>query len=95
MLERDYAAAERLSSDLPELAPGEVGFPKSFYQARTALARGDTEAARRYFAASTPVLEAQVRDHPDDADGHSRLGILYGYMRRRKMSSGRVVAPLN
>ena len=79
MLERDYAAAEKLSSDLPELP-----FPKSFYQARTALARGDMEAAQRYFAATTPVLEARVRDHPDDADGHSRLGILYGYMRRKE-----------
>jgi serine/threonine protein kinase/Flp pilus assembly protein TadD len=84
MLERDYAAAERLSSDFPELAPGSMGFSKSFYQARTALARGDTEAARRYFAATTPVLEAQVRDHPDDAEGHSRLGILYGYMRKKE-----------
>ena len=84
MLKRDYAAAERLSSDLPELPPGSSGFPKSFYQARTALARGDMEAARRYFAATTPVLEARVRDHPDDADGHSRLGILYGYMRRKE-----------
>jgi serine/threonine protein kinase/tetratricopeptide (TPR) repeat protein len=84
MLERDYAAAERLSSDLPELPPARIGFPKSFYQARTALARGDMEAARRYFAATTPVLEARVRDHPDDAYGHSWLGILYGYMRRKE-----------
>jgi TolB-like protein/DNA-binding winged helix-turn-helix (wHTH) protein/Tfp pilus assembly protein PilF len=84
MLERDYAAAERLASDLPELPPGSMGFPKSFYQARTALARGEMEAAWRYFAATTPVLEAQVRDHPDDADGHSRLGILYGYTRRKE-----------
>ena len=28
--------------------------PKTFYQGRTALARGDTESAQRYFAAATP-----------------------------------------
>ena len=84
MLKRDYAAAERLSSDLPELPAGLGDFPKTFYQARTALARGDMEAARRYFAATTPVLEARVRDHPDDADAHSRLGLLYGYKRRKE-----------
>jgi tetratricopeptide (TPR) repeat protein len=84
MLERDYATAERLSSDLPELPAGHMDSPKTFYQARTALARGDMEAARRYFAATTPVLEARVRDHPDDANSHSWLGILYGYMRRKE-----------
>ena len=40
--------------------------PKTFYQGRTALARGDSESAQRYFAATLPVLEASMRKDPDD-----------------------------
>ena len=40
--------------------------PKTFYQGRTALARGDIESAQRYFAAATPAFEGAVRDDPDD-----------------------------
>ena len=55
MLERDYAAAEKILTDSPlEDFPQAGDAPKTFYQGRTALARGDIESAQRYFAAAAP-----------------------------------------
>ena len=42
MLERDWATAEKWLADFPSDEFPDVG-PKSFYQAQTALARGDVE----------------------------------------------------
>jgi tetratricopeptide (TPR) repeat protein len=58
--------------------------PKTFYQGRTALARGDIESAQRYFAAARPDIEKRVRDDPDVAERHARLGLLYAYMQRKE-----------
>jgi tetratricopeptide (TPR) repeat protein len=82
MLERDYDSAERILADYRggKLVEG----PKTFYQGRTALARGDAESAQRYFAAATPVTEQQVRDDPDDPNHHADLGLLYAYMHRKE-----------
>jgi serine/threonine protein kinase/Tfp pilus assembly protein PilF len=83
MLERDYASAEKILTD-SRLA----GFPrvgegaKAFFQGRTARARGDVQSAQRYFAAAAASFEGQVRDDPDDAFRHARLGLLYAYMHR-------------
>jgi serine/threonine protein kinase/Tfp pilus assembly protein PilF len=85
MLERDYASAEKILTDSPF-----AGFPrtgegaKAFFQGRTALARGDVESAQRYFAVAAPSFEGQVRDDPDDASRHARLGLLYAYMHREE-----------
>ena len=57
--------------------------PKTFYQGRTALARGDSESAQRYFAATLPALEEAMRKDPDDPDRHADLGLLYAYMNRK------------
>ena len=57
--------------------------PKTFYQGRTALARGDSESAQRYFAATLPALEGAMRKDPDDPDRHATLGLLYAYMNRK------------
>ena len=85
MLERDYAAAEKIVTDSPlEDFSGVGGAPKTFYQGRTALARGDIESAQRYFAAAKPAFERQVRDDPDVAQPHARLGLLYAYMQRKE-----------
>ena len=65
MLERDWATAEKWLTDFPSDEFPDVG-PKSFYQAQTALARGDVERARTLFEKVRPVLEKNVRDHPDD-----------------------------
>ena len=58
--------------------------PKTFYQGRTALARGDIESAQRYFAAARLEFENRVRDAPDFAERHAQLGLLYAYMRRKE-----------
>jgi serine/threonine protein kinase/Tfp pilus assembly protein PilF len=85
MLERDYAAAEKVLTDSPlEDFPNAGDAPKTFYQGRIALARGDIESAQRYFAAARPTFERWVRDDPDDPDHHARLGLLYAYMGRKE-----------
>ena len=60
------------------------GGPKTFFQGRTALARGDFESAQRYFAAAAPDIEGWVRDNPDDAERHALLGLLYAYMQKKE-----------
>jgi tetratricopeptide (TPR) repeat protein len=85
MLERDYAAAEKVLTDSPlEDFPSAGDAPKTFYQGRIALARGDIESAQRYFAAARPALEGWVRDDPDDPEHHAQLGLLYAYMQRKE-----------
>lgn len=82
MLERDYASAEKILAD-----PGQeklVEGPITFYQGRTALARGDAESARRYFATATPVIEGRVRDDPDDPQTHRDVALLYAYMHKKE-----------
>jgi serine/threonine protein kinase/Tfp pilus assembly protein PilF len=82
MLERDYAAAEKILTDSPlEDFPDA---PKPFYQGRIALARGDIESAQRYFAATAPTIEARVRNDPEVAERHAELGLLYAYMQRKE-----------
>jgi serine/threonine protein kinase/Flp pilus assembly protein TadD len=82
MLERNYASAEKIWADYRggKLAQG----PKTFYQGRTALARGDIGSAQRYFAATMPAFEGWVRDDPADPEHHQELGLLYAYMQRKE-----------
>ena len=84
MLERDYATAEKILSDLPVEKFQARDAPKTYYQGRTALARGDKESAQRYFAATIPALEKWVRDAPDDPQRHALIGLLYAYMHRNE-----------
>jgi tetratricopeptide (TPR) repeat protein len=84
MLERDYATAERILRDLPVEKFQTRDAPKTYYQGRTALARGDKESAQRYFAAAIPALEKWVRDAPDDPQRHGLIGLLYAYTHRNE-----------
>jgi len=84
MLERDYATAEKMLSNLPLETFKTSDTPKTYYQGRTALARGDKESAQRYFAATIPALEKWLRDDPDDPQRHSLVGLLYAYMHRNE-----------
>jgi tetratricopeptide (TPR) repeat protein len=82
MLERDYATAEKIVTDSPlEDFPDA---PKTYYQGRTALARGDIASAQRYFAAARLATEKRVPDDPDVAERHARLGLLYAYMQKKE-----------
>ena len=85
MLERDFSTAEKILTDFPlEAFPNAETAPKTYYQGRIALTRGDIESAQRYFAAATPDIEGWVRDDPDDATRHTELGLLYAYMHRKE-----------
>ena len=84
MLERDYAAAEKILRDLPVEEFQTSDAPKTYYQGRTALARGDKESAQRYFTATIPALEKWVRDAPNDPQRHALIGLLYAYMHRNE-----------
>jgi serine/threonine protein kinase/Flp pilus assembly protein TadD len=84
MLERDYANAEKIWSDFPSndlFDPGDSR--KTFYQGRTAFARGDMESAQRYFATTLPVFETLMREHDDEPERHAELGLLYAWMQRK------------
>ena len=82
MLERDYAAAEKILTDssLEDFPDA----PKTFYQGRLALARGEIESAQRYFATTAPTIEARLRDDPEVAERHAQLALLYAYMQRKE-----------
>ncbi len=82
MLERDYATAEKIVTDSP--LEDFRDLPKTFYQGRIALARGDIESAQRYFAAARPDAEKRVRDNPDAAERRAQLALLYAYMQRKE-----------
>ena len=97
MLERDYATAEKIVTDSPlEDFPATGDAPKTFYQGRIALARGDIESAQRYFAAATPAIEKRVRDDPDDGRASCRNSdYSTPTCRGRRMPSEKVVGPSN
>ena len=84
MLERDYATAEKILNDFPSEIIKASDSPKTFYQGRTALARGDKESAQRYFTATIPALEKWVRDAPNDPERHALIGLLYAYLHRNE-----------
>ncbi|MFZ3377037.1 MAG: protein kinase, partial [Chthoniobacterales bacterium] len=85
MMARDYASAEKILTDFPlESFPKPGDTPKTYYQGRIALARGDIEAARRYFAAATPNIEKCVHDDPNDPNRPAQLGLLYAFMYRKE-----------
>jgi serine/threonine protein kinase/Tfp pilus assembly protein PilF len=85
MMARDYATAEKILTDFPlENFPRPGEAPKTYYQGRIALARGDIESARHYFAAVAPTIEACVHDDPNEPNGHAQLGLLYAFMDRKE-----------
>ena len=94
MLERDWPTAEKCLADFPAEEFPDAG-PKSFYQAQTALARGDVELARTLFEKLRPALESDVRAHPENSATHSALGRLYAFIGRKRTPFGKVAMALN
>jgi TolB-like protein/Tfp pilus assembly protein PilF len=81
MLERHFAAAEKLLADVPsETAWASTDYPKSYYQACTALLRGDQELARKLFEQARTFLETEVRAHPEEPRRHASLGLIKAYI---------------
>lgn len=85
MLKRDYVTAEKILTDFPLEDFSRAGdAPKTFYQGRVALARGDIESGQHFLAAARPDIEEWVHEEPDDPDRHAQLGLLYAYMNRKE-----------
>lgn len=85
MLERNYAAAEKILADAPLEHFSALGdATKAYHQGRLAFARGDLEAAQRYFAAARSEAEKRVSDEPDSAERRDGLALLYAYMQRKE-----------
>jgi TolB-like protein/DNA-binding winged helix-turn-helix (wHTH) protein/Flp pilus assembly protein TadD len=85
MLERDYAAAEKILIEAPlEDFSRAVGAPKIYYQGRVARARGDIESAQRYLAVVRADAEMGARENPDSAERHGHLGLVSAYMQRKE-----------
>jgi serine/threonine protein kinase/tetratricopeptide (TPR) repeat protein len=87
MLQRDFAGAEDVLANFHgDHFPHPEAWPKSFFQGRLALARGDVESAKRFFTAAAPEMEGWVRDHPDFAEARATLALLYAYMGRKEQA---------
>jgi TolB-like protein/DNA-binding winged helix-turn-helix (wHTH) protein/Tfp pilus assembly protein PilF len=85
MLERDYDAAEKALTDVRfDDVAWAIDAPKTFYQGRTALARGDIESARRYLEATTVEFEDRVRNDPNAPQSHAALGLVYAYRQMKE-----------
>jgi TolB-like protein len=83
MLERDFAAAEKILND-SHARVLDPDWPKTAFLGQVALARGDAASAQRFFMAAAPEMETRARDHPDEALFHETLGLLYAYMGRKE-----------
>lgn len=84
MLERDFGAAEKILAEFPSEEFPPPRFPKSYYQAHTALARDDAALARSLFEKAIPIFELRVHDRSDDAVLLASLGELYAYLGRKE-----------
>jgi len=85
MLERDFAAAEKILAEYPsEEFPPPMRTPKSYFQGLTALARGDAALAQTLFEKARPSYELGLQNHPDDARFLARIAMLYAYLGRKE-----------
>jgi TolB-like protein len=83
----DFDAAEKVleRSPLTILQSGS-GPPvaKALLQGRLAAARGDSARAKLLVEAALPHAENEVKEHPDTANRHAQLGIVYAYLERKE-----------
>jgi tetratricopeptide (TPR) repeat protein len=86
MLERDFAAAERVIAAYPldVFQSDGLPMPKSFYRGCTALARGDAATAQAQFATALPTFESSVQQAPSSSLRRANLGLLYSFMGRKE-----------
>ena len=71
---------------LLRLSPAQFGDDRAawgFALAQTHALRGDTASARAYADSARLVLEARLRDVPQDPETHTYLGLALAYMGRR------------
>jgi TolB-like protein/Tfp pilus assembly protein PilF len=78
LCERDHAAASRALAAIPAdgTTIGSTWFPRGWWEAAVARARGDAEVSRAAFTAARAELEKTLRDQPDYAQGLSVLAMV-------------------
>jgi TolB-like protein len=85
MLERDFAAAEKILAEFPsEESRPSMWYPKTYYQACMVLARGEPELARALFEEARVQFETEVRNHPEEPLRRASLGLINAYMGRKE-----------
>jgi tetratricopeptide (TPR) repeat protein len=82
---RSYQAGlERLSSESHDSFDNQFWFvPKALLQAQLYGLMGQREAELRHYRAAAALLEARIRNTPDDARLHGSLGIAYAGLGRK------------
>jgi serine/threonine-protein kinase len=86
MLQRDYSAAKRIleTSSVNEISYSIAALtPKIFLEGCTYVAQGDNASAQKAFEQTRPAFEAAVKEAPESAERHARLGWLYALMGRK------------
>ncbi len=78
LCERDVEAVNRALAAMPEDGYTNEGlaFPKSWFQALSAHARGDVPAAKAAFGKARAIVEKTVREQPDHAQALCVLGVI-------------------
>ena len=86
LCERDYDAAERALASMPAQGGSleAFTFPKAWYQALIARARGDRAAARAAFATAHTEVENTVREQPDYSEALCVLGLIDAGLGRKE-----------
>ena len=78
LCERDFPAVKRALAAMPEDGYTNEGlaFPKSWFEALSAHARGDLSAAEAAFGKARAIVEKAVREQPDHAQALCVLGVI-------------------
>ncbi len=84
LFERDFVAAGRFATVLPEKNPLDDGFSRDFWVGVVARMKGDLPAASAAFNAAHTEKEAAVRARPDDASLISSLGVIDAALGRKE-----------
>jgi TolB-like protein/Flp pilus assembly protein TadD len=96
LFQRDFVAAGRAATALPQKSPLEDGFSRDFWVGVVARTKGDMAAARVAFTAARAEQEIAVRAQPDDGPLLSGLGVIDAALERKEeaLREGRRAAEL-
>jgi TolB-like protein/class 3 adenylate cyclase/Tfp pilus assembly protein PilF len=83
---RDYDAALKALADSPHDWPAHYGYPvpKPLLAAKAWQAKGDSARARLSYAEAQALLEAALKERPEDPDLHANLGLAHAGLGRRE-----------
>ena len=84
LFERDFVAAGRFATVLPQDNPLDDGFSRDFWLGVVARMKGDLPTASAAFNAARTEKEAAVRARPDDASLTSSLGVIDAALGRKE-----------